>query len=166
MHPALKKPTMMIDPPISLESESVMDGIVISVSLLIVGESGGQVCRDKAKLRVRVIHADSDRSLVARHAGHASLLHAALDVLDVTEDRRLHEDTESCADELPAPKQNIILAPSGASVIVQALSDRDFPCLFPGGIAIHDLLWTQFDYLLEPHGHDLRILLGCVYLGA
>ena len=65
----------------------MMNGAVISISLLIIGKASSQMCSHKAELRVSIVHPDGHSSLVPCHTRHASLLDRTLDILDVAENR-------------------------------------------------------------------------------
>ena len=94
---------MIFDSSVPLELQSVVDGRIVSVPLVVVGKASRQVSGYEADVRVCVVEADSHRALVSCHARHPCLLHAPLDVPNVAEGRLFDKDAKRCADELPTP---------------------------------------------------------------
>jgi len=132
-----------------------VDRRIVAVPVLVVCEPGRQVCRDKAQLGVGKVEPNRHRSLVARDARHARLLHAALDVLDLRQDRLAHKNAQGSPDQLPAAEQDILLAVYSLCVRVQTPSNCLLPQLLPRRVAVHDLLGTQLDNLLETNNVNL-----------
>ena len=146
---------MVSDPSVSLKPESLINSGIVSVSFLVVGEARCQVCRHKANGGVGVVESDGNCPLVASHARHAGLLDTALHIFDVAEHRGLHKDAQRSADKLPTSQEDILFVPVLAVVSVQGPLDGLLPHLLSRGVAVHDLLRVELDYLLEPDGDDL-----------
>lgn len=64
---------MVGDSPILLEPQTTVNGLIVSISLIVVPESSSQVGSDKADTRVREIETDRAASFVAGDSRKASL---------------------------------------------------------------------------------------------
>lgn len=147
---------MIIDTTITLEPQAIMDSPVVSVPLVVVGETSSKMSCDKADWRVCIVKADGYRTLVSCHPRHTSLLDTALDVLDTLQARRRDEDAQRRSHQLSTAQENVTLAASLLRMVVQYSLDSRFPKLFPGWVTVHDLLRTQFHNFLEPDGYNVR----------
>lgn len=64
---------MVGDGPILLEPQTTVNGLIVSISLIIIPESSSQVGSDEADTRVREVKTDRAASFVASDSRKASL---------------------------------------------------------------------------------------------
>jgi hypothetical protein len=83
---------VIIDRPVTLESQTVGDGAVVLVAFFVVGETSSKMRCDETDRSIRVLHPDGNCTLVACHSTHTSLLHGSFDVLDVGQDAHFYEN--------------------------------------------------------------------------
>ena len=112
--------TMVVNASISLESQPVMDGGIVSIPLVIVGKASCQMGRDEANLRISKIQPDGDGAFVAGHSRHSSLLDTPFNILDEAQHRCLNKDAQSRANELPAPEKYIWVSADGPRIIIKS----------------------------------------------
>ena len=140
---------MIVNPPISLEPEAVTDRGIISISFLIVGETGSKMCCNEANGCVCVIEPDRNSAFVSSHSGKSCLFDTAFNIFDVMESRSLNEDAQCGTHELATSQQNVFLIIRSVVVPIQSTLYRSLPQLLSGRITVHNLLWVKFDDFLE-----------------
>lgn len=64
---------MVLNGPIALEAQTMADGPVIAVALVIIGEARRQMRRHETEPEVGEVHPDRHRPFVASHTGQARL---------------------------------------------------------------------------------------------
>lgn len=146
---------MVIDTPIPLEPQPVINGFEVFISLLVVREAGSKMCCDEADRGIGVVQPDRNSTLVTSHTCYSRLLDAALDVFDIPQNRRLNEYAERCADELSTPQDDVLFVADLLRSKIQRLLHGLFPELLAGRITVHDLLRAEFHNFLEADGDDI-----------
>lgn len=148
---------MVINVPVPLEPQAMMDGGIVSVPLVIVGKAGGKVGSHETNGSIGIVEPNRNRTLVTGHPRHARLLDAAFHILDFPQSRSLNEDAQRSADELPAPKQNITFSTSPLIIGIERSLDGFLPQLLPRGITVHDLLRAELHDFLEADCDDFGL---------
>ena len=157
---------MIINPAISLKSQTMVDGVVIPVPFLVICKTSSQMCSHEADLSTGIIHSNSHGTLVAGHSRHSSLLHTPFNIFYLSKAGRLDENAKCSANKLSAAKKNVALTVRSTSLTVQSLPNSIFPSLFPRRIAVHYLLGAELHDFLKSDSYDLRLPLRCFNLGS
>lgn len=78
-----KQLTMVVNAPIPLEAQPMMNCCIVLVTFIVIGEAGSKMGSDETKLRICIVEPYSDSTLVACHTGQTRLFDASLNVLDI-----------------------------------------------------------------------------------